>query len=210
VKKEKEKKKRVYQPANLIPKNHTKVTDEDLRPDELEDLLVDGSEPYKALMTAAKQCGLDEKVTVRMIERIKAEFQPVLGELREVKTQELRKLLDDRAHRALVHMDDKALEQASAKDLAIIAGIMLEKRALLRGEPTQIVSVDDRQNMQELLPALLQEAQKRGMFVDVIEGEVTVTPGDPEREYRPRTKMSLADHGRKAVQKKKDEIGDPS
>lgn len=194
----------------IEPQNNKPITTEELAPHELADLLEAGAEPHKALIAAAKQVGLDEKVTKRMLDRVKAEFQPVLSEMRAVKTTEILKMLEDRAFRALEYMDDYALAKSSAKDLAVIAGIMLEKRALLRGEPTQILSVEDRQSMKELLPALLQEAQKRGMFVDVINGMVDVTPGDPERAYRPRAKMSLADHRRKAAQKRKDEIGDPS
>lgn len=192
------------------PKNHVPVTEKDLSPDLLPELLEAGSDPNKALVAAAKSCGLDEKVTRRMLARMQAEFQPVLGEMRKVKTTEMLKALEDRAYRALMYMDDYALAKSSAKDLAVIAGIMLEKRALLRGEPTQILSIDDRSNMNELLPALLQEASKRGMFVDVIDGMVDVTPGSPEREYRPRSKLSLQDRGRKFKQAKKDDMGDPS
>ena len=193
----------------IEPKKNAPITNEDLAPHELADLLEAGSEPHKALITAARELGLDEKVTARMLERIKSQFQPVLSEMRAVKTTEILKALEDRAYRALLYMDDYALAKSSAKDLAVIAGIMLEKRALLRGEPTQILSVEDRTSMNELLPALLQEAQKRGMFVDVIDGMVDVTPGDADRDYRPRAKMSLADHRRKAEQGRKDEIGEP-
>ena len=196
--------------AATHPKTMSKLKDVDLNPSELAELLEVGSEPHKSLVAAAKQCGFDEKVTQRMLDRIKSEFQPVLGEMRKVKTGEILKALEDRAYRALMYMDDYALAKSSAKDLAVIAGIMLEKRALLRGEPTQILSIEDRQNMNELLPALLQEAQKRGMFVDVIEGMVDVTPGSPEREYRPRAKMSLQDRRRKHIQTLKDDVGDPS
>lgn len=192
------------------PKNHVPVTEKDLSPDLLPELLEAGSDPNKALVAAAKSCGLDEKVTRRMLARMQAEFQPVLGEMRKVKTTEMLKALEDRAYRALMYMDDYALAKSSAKDLAVIAGIMLEKRALLRGEPTQILSIDDRSNMNELLPALLQEASKRGMFVDVIDGMVDVTPGSPEREYRSRSKLSLQDRSRKFKQAKKDDEGDPS
>ena len=196
------------------PKVHVAIgegkTDGDISPDMLPELLEAGSDPHKSMIAAAKACGMDEEVTRRMLDRLKSEFQPVLGEMRKVKTTEILKALEDRAYRALMYMDDYALAKSSAKDLAVIAGIMLEKRALLRGEPTQILSIDDRSNMNELLPALLKEASKRGMFVDVIDGMVDVTPGSPEREYRPRSKMSLQDRGRKHRQAKKDDEGDPS
>ncbi len=197
-------------PHILRPSKHPAITDDELRPDELEDLMVGDGDPAFALINAAKQCGLDMKVTMRMLQRVKAQFQPVLGELKKVKTSEISALLDDRAHRALEYMDDYALAKSSAKDLAIIAGIMLEKRALLRGEPTQILSIEDRHNMNELLPKLLQEASKRGMFMDVIDGVVDVTPGDYERESRPRSRLSPQMNINKAKQRKKDDMGDPT
>ena len=194
------------------PKKHVpvKLEETDLAPHELADLLEAGSDPLKALMTAARQCGLDEKITRRMIDRMRSEFQPVLGEMRKVKTTEMVAALEDRAYRALMYMDDYNYAKASVKDLAIVAGIMLEKRALIRGEPTQILSIEDRSNMNELLSKLLQEAQKRGMFVDVIEGMVDVTPGDADRDYRPRTKMSLNDRKAKKAQQRRDDEGDPT
>lgn len=191
------------------PHKHVEVSEKDLRPDQLEDLLLEGSDPHKSLVAAAKQCGFDQEVTQRLLDRLKSQFQPVLGEMRAVKTQEFLKALDDRAYRALMYMDDLALAKASAKDLAIIVGVMLEKRQLLRGEPTQILSVEDRHSMNELLPALLNEAQKRGMFVDVIEGMVDVTPRPAEDGPPNRAKMPLHTRLLKYKQGLKDDIGEP-
>ena len=193
------------------PHGHVPVTEKDLDPSQLADLLELGSDPITGFVKAAEQLGLSAVVTKRMLKRIKAEHQPVLSELQEVKTSQILKLLEDRAQRALLYMDDYALSKSSAKDLAVIAGIMLEKRALLRGEPTQILSIEDRNNMNELLPKLLQEAQKRGMFVDMIDGMVDVTPSqDRAREYRPRGKTSLSDRKAKIAQARRDDEGDPT
>jgi hypothetical protein len=41
-------------------------------------------------------------------------------------------------------------------------GVMIEKRNLLRGEPTAIISDHERKKLHELLPALLEEAKRRG------------------------------------------------
>lgn len=41
-------------------------------------------------------------------------------------------------------------------------------RQLLRGEPTQIVSIDDRKTLNELVPALVKAAQRRGIIIDGI------------------------------------------
>jgi hypothetical protein len=47
---------------------------------------------------------------------------------------------------------------------------MIEKRQLLRGEPTQIISDAERKKLHELLPLAIAEAQRRGLTLD---GQVT-------------------------------------
>jgi hypothetical protein len=184
------------------------VTEAELRPDQLPEVLIGEADPFAGVKAAAEQAGLPVPVLERMIKRIRAQYQPVVGELKQVHTGELVKLLDDRAQRALLWMDDEVLAKSSAKDLAIIAGIMLEKRALLRGEPTQILSVDDRQSMNDLIPQVLAEAQKRGMFVDVLEGCVDVTPGHEERQWGPRAKTSMKTKAAKHKAKVRAESGE--
>jgi hypothetical protein len=47
--------------------------------------------------------------------------------------------------------------------LAIITGILTEKEQLLLGKPTQILSHQERKNLNELIPVLIQEARRRGI-----------------------------------------------
>ena len=42
---------------------------------------------------------------------------------------------------------------------------LIEKRQLLKGEPTQIISVDERKTLNQLLPLLIVEAQRRNVEI---------------------------------------------
>ena len=139
------------------------------------------AEPFKRLKQLGEELGLDPLVVTRMIQRVKSRYQPVLGELQEIKTSDLTRLLDDRAHRALQYLDDSTLAASSAKDLAIVIGIMLEKRQLLRGEPTQILSTEERMSLRDLMPELVREAKRRGLVIDLSAEDAIVTPEDPEQ-----------------------------
>lgn len=56
---------------------------------------------------------------------------------------------------------------ASVGDLQKLVSMLVEKRALLRGEPTQIVSHRERRRIDEVLPMLVAAAQKRGVVLDL-------------------------------------------
>ena len=72
----------------------------------------------------------------------------------------------------LHYMDRGKLEDATLGQLKEIFKVVFDRRQLLRGEPTQIVSNDDRRAMKELFPLLVKEAKRRGLQVPVIEGEL--------------------------------------
>ena len=168
------------------------------------------SDPFATLISAAQDAGLDPAVMARMLDRVKSKYQPVLGEMRTVKTQGILAKIEDRLDRALDYLDDLALAGASAKDLAIIVGILAEKRQLLRGEPTHIMSSTERMSVNELVPALLREAEKRGLTVQNDDKMIDITPASTERATRPRGKMSLADRRKLKKLKEKFTLGEPS
>ena len=204
-------------PPGPKTKDLTDRVEETLTGEQLADVLLEGSKPLQSFMAAAKALGLKPRTTQRLVQRLRAQYQPILSELRKFQKDQFLELLEDRAHRALEYMDDYSLANANAKDLAIIVGILMEKRQLLRGEPTQILSIEERAGMGELIPRLLQEAERRGLSVGVyktIEGEaeVVTNPPDPERATRPRSVAKAYGpemHLRGEV-RKKTESGEPS
>lgn len=125
------------------------------------------TEPFSRVQAVAESCGLSRDTAKDLSDKMNTRFQPVKEELRQVKVSELLGLIEDRLHRSLEHLDDTKMQAASAKDLAIAIGILVEKRQLLRGEPTQILSLEERQNLNDMLPAIIVEARRRGVTIDV-------------------------------------------
>jgi hypothetical protein len=99
--------------------------------------------------------------------RIQAQYTHLKEGVQRLETRDLLLQLDDKIARTLHYLDDFALSQSSAKDLAIVMGILIEKRQLLKGEPTQIISTEDRSKLINIMPLLIVEAKRRGLTIDM-------------------------------------------
>ena len=157
----------------------------DLTDEQISTIIDEDSEAFSTFVKTAEKAGLPKEIAAGLIRRTRAMAQATTSELRKVKAKEFLDVLDDRAFKALGYLDDFALANASAKDLAVIAGILLEKRQLLRGEPTAILSVDDRRSMNELVSVMSKEAARRNMIIDNDSGEVLIPYDDngPREHY---------------------------
>lgn len=141
--------------------------------------IIDGATEPEALQRvseAMRAAGLPELVMSGLIRRLKVRYFGAVTEIRNLKTQEILDLMGKKIHLALSYMDDKAMAEASFRDLALGTTAMIEKRALMRGEPTQIVSDHERKKLHELLPLMLAEAQRRGITYDGKATEKVVNP----------------------------------
>ena len=149
------------------------------------------SAPLGTLKALVDELDISEWEARKLIERVRQKYPGLSRELKRVKTSDLLDLVEDRAHGALEAIDDSVYDQMRAggkgKDLAIVAGILLEKRQLLRGEPTHILSVSERQGLNQLVPMIVKEAARRGMLVSQHGPMVDVTPQPVERSVRPRS-----------------------
>lgn len=125
---------------------------------------------------AMEAAGLPATVRTSLLHRLKVKYFGAVTEIRNLKTQEILDLLGKKIHLALTYMDDKVMAEASFRDLALGSTAMIEKRSLLRGEPTQIVSDHERKKLVELMPLLLAEAQRRGVTIPGTVVEKTVEP----------------------------------
>ncbi len=140
------------------------------------------SDPLSTLKAAYEATGLDPGAAERLVKRVQAQYQPMLQGKREYKTAELKSLLEDRLGKALEWLDDYAMSKATGVQLAVMIGILTEKRQLLAGEPTHILSIEDRMSLNKLAPALEAEFRRRGFLAedrgDIIEVVPTVVrPG---------------------------------
>ena len=129
---------------------------------------------FKAL---AKRLGMPEGTAREVYDRFNRKYRVVVETLRKANTVDILKLVD---HCIIEVMESLSIEDWSkvgARDKMVIAGILVDKRQLLSGEPTAIVSVEDRRSLAALTKAMIQEGKKRGYEVDLTPDQYqNVTP----------------------------------
>ena len=90
---------------------------------------------------------------------------------REVGRDISKKTLQERVNRRLQQLADvlekdqlfeEKVRDAKFKDIAIAEAILIDKWLLLNDQPTQIIGYEERKKLDELLPALTAELQRRG------------------------------------------------
>lgn len=121
-----------------------------------------------------------------MLQRLIARSQARAGvgidpALRKITTAQIIEQLDDKISRAFGWLDDAAMAMSGAKDLSVMAGILIDKRAMLKGEAAEAPSAAARAKLAELLPALQAELSRRMEAAKVIEG-AAVAAEPPKRD----------------------------
>lgn len=124
--------------------------------------------------------GIPEGAAAQFIERMEHEANRTKLIAKDRRTQDLKTLLSDRAFRVLESIDFEDIETATLRDKAMAASLMLEKRQLLMGEPTQILSVTERKQLDVLVGIVMQEAQRRGLEVDASGDHTQVIPSETD------------------------------
>ncbi len=153
------------------------------RPDvTAEFLLAFASEPWVPIADLARRCGLSDVTAAALTKRIEQRYQPVVEKVRDISGKEMLRKLDQKTHMLVDAIDQDTIDNTAGakgglKDIAIAFGILAEKRQLLQGRPTQILSVEERVNLSAVLPSLIKEAQRRGLTVDLNAGEFSVDDG---------------------------------
>lgn len=94
-------------------------------------------------------------------------------------------LLKKKIAQVLDGITQDKIDKAHARDLAITYGVLIDKMQLLEGKPTQILSIEERRDLKDLLPLLMAEAARRQITIQTdtapLEGTVHV-----EVEQKPR------------------------
>lgn len=123
-----------------------------------------------------REYGLPPATSLALLRRIRQKYFGVVEATRSLKSGEIVDALNHKIDLALRYMDDHTMSGASFRDLALGTAAMIEKRQLLRGEPTQIISDAERKKIHELAPLLLAEVKRRGL---TIEGQITERVVEP-------------------------------
>ena len=122
---------------------------------------------------AGVECGFDANTMETFVARLQGSSLSTRGRLK-LDDKELLALLDDGIARAFEVLDNFALGEASARDVATIIGILTDKRQILKGEPTAIVKFEDMRKLDAFLEDVSKELKRRGDGPEVI--DVTPTP----------------------------------
>ena len=149
--------------------NVGKGTVEQYDPKKAADFIFNTAEPWAVVKQAAMACGLPHNTAVNLTERLRTRYLPVKSAVKTINTGEILKQLDSKIMMALDHMDEFAFAGANLRDLGIVLGLLIEKRQLLSGEPTAILGVDDRRQLNELVGLVVGEAKHRGITIDANE-----------------------------------------
>ena len=168
-----------YRKLGLRRKDRLNLTlrgQEHSNPEVVAAVLDAGTEPLQKLKDAFKAAGLPVPASEALLKRIRHKYFGVTHAVKALKTNEIVGMIEEKLDIIRFYLDDKVMAEASARDLMLGAGVLIEKRNLLRGEPTQILSDKERKTIHELMPELLAEAKRRGLTVD---GQVTGKTSEP-------------------------------
>ncbi len=155
------------------PQKGRKLATENKHPEKTAHALEEmAADPLARFEEIAESCGLPKKTLQILKSRLQRRWVPVNDTIKTIRHKELLSLIEDRMLKSLDYMDDVAFAQAPLRDLAMTFGILHDKRQLLLGQPTAILSVQERKDLDDLVPILMQEAQKRGITIDQSPNEV--------------------------------------
>lgn len=108
-------------------------------------------------------------------ERLEAKRRSDIAKLRKLGDPEKIARLQDLQLRVLEHITDEDLAEAALRDKAVVLGIAIDKELVLSGRPTQVLGIEERRAIKDLVPGLLAEARRRGLTIEA--AAVDVTPG---------------------------------
>lgn len=132
------------------------------------------AESYNAAIERANAelaaAGIPGKVSQALVRRMRVKYAGAVTAVRAINTSEILKTIEEKLDLVGGYIDDKVVSEANFRDLALGFAALTEKRNLLRGEPTAIISNLDREKLHALIPSMIAEARRRGITVD---GQVT-------------------------------------
>lgn len=127
------------------------------------------NEPGASLAGASRACGFPLETGKALARRMNTKYMAVNDEVKALTAAYFVKETESKMEMALNSMTQEKFDASSLRDSTVCFGIMTDKRQLMMGEPTQIVSIKELADLRELLPELLNEVQRRGI---TIEGEI--------------------------------------
>ncbi len=143
----------------------------------------------------ARSVGIAPNTAQTIANLLDSELMPLKRELTDIRLEDLTKRFGTLARDAVDAITPQKLAKSCARDLAIIAGVATDKFQLLRGQPTQRMEIGDRRKMDEVLTAILNEAKRRNIEIDVTPEGVVTAKKSPFRSAKHRDLMKQITSG---------------
>ena len=124
------------------------------------------ADPLAKARDLAIAANLPPKMVEALLRRARRQYLAPMQELRKVTQGALAAQVDDRLAMILEQVDDLSVLEAPLRDKAYAFDRLFNTRQLMRGEPTAILSTEDRRKLNELGAALVVEMKRRGMTID--------------------------------------------
>ncbi len=125
--------------------------------------LPEALERFKA---AGIACGYDADTMERLAARCQGRPPSARGRVK-LDDVELLAVIDDRLARVFEFFDDHVLGKMDGRNLMVAAGILTDKRQILRGEPTAITKFQDMRKLDDVLEEAVKELKRRSKMIDV-------------------------------------------
>lgn len=93
--------------------------------------------------------------------------EPVTGTLIATSPQAMAEECENKAAMILATIKEATAKSATLSQRSKAVSDLIYNSRLLKGEATQIISHEDRRKLKELIPALILEAKRRGITIDV-------------------------------------------
>ena len=125
---------------------------------------------FEKFKAAGVAIGVDQRSMERIALRLRGRSQSAQGGRLKLDDRELLALVDDGIARAFEYLDDVALGNANARDVATVIGILADKRKHLRAESPDDLESEDLGKLDALMSAVNEELARRGKLIDVTPG----------------------------------------
>jgi len=113
-----------------------------------------------------KASDIPGKVSEAILRRMMVKYGNAITIKKAASTKEIIDGLEKNIYLIDSYIDDKVCAEANLRDLGLVKSALIEKRNLLRGEPTQIISDAERAKLMDLFPLLIAEGQRRGLTIE--------------------------------------------
>lgn len=136
-------------------------------PEKFAEIFEEITDPLARVEKLLEMADMPKRTAKTIMRRIQTRYNNANRAVKEIKTRDITVALESKIGMALEYMDDTVFAKANLRDLSIALSILIEKRQLLRGEPTQILSTEERTTLDISIPLIVKEAQRRGMLIDL-------------------------------------------